>query len=60
MKKVGQDEMVGFGLIIILVAIIFIVFISIYIRKPTEKVNDYEANSFIQSVLQYTTNCEED
>jgi hypothetical protein len=58
-RKSGQEEMVGFGLILILVAIIFIVFIALYIRKPTEKVNDYETNSFIQSVLQYTTTCEE-
>jgi hypothetical protein len=59
-RKSGQEEMVGFGLIVILVAIIFIVFITIYIRKPAEKTSDYEVNSFIQSVLQYTTTCEED
>jgi hypothetical protein len=56
----AQEEMVGFGLILILVAIIFVVFISVYIRKPSEKVTDYEANSFIQSALQYTTTCEEE
>jgi hypothetical protein len=59
-KKRGQEEMVGFALILILVAIIFIVFISIYIKRPVEKVNDYEVNSFVQAVLQYTTVCQEE
>lgn len=52
--------MVGFALIIILVAVIFIVFIASYIRKSPEKVEDYEANSFVQALLQYTTSCEDD
>ncbi len=55
----GQNEMVGFGLIIVLVAVVFIVFLSIYIRKPSETIVDHEANSFVQSLLQYTTVCEE-
>jgi hypothetical protein len=55
----GQDEMVGFALIIIIVAIVFIVFISVYMRKTPEKTVDYEANSFVQAALQYTTTCEE-
>lgn len=59
-RKSGQEEMVGFALILILVAIIFIVFISIYIKRPVEKVNDYEVNSFVQAVLQYTTICQEE
>lgn len=57
--KRGQEEMVGFALILIIVAIIFIVVISIYIRKTQEPIEDSEAKSFIQSVLQYTTTCEE-
>lgn len=55
----GQNEMVGFGLIVVLVAVIFIVFLSIYIRKPSETIVDHEANSFVQSLLQYTTICED-
>lgn len=58
-SKAGQEEMVGFGLIIILVAVIFIVFLSVYLRKPGQVTEDYEAGSFIQSVLQYTTTCED-
>jgi hypothetical protein len=59
-NKRAQDEMVGFALILIMVAVIFIVIISVWIRKPQEKTVNYEANSFIQSLLQYTTSCEED
>lgn len=59
-NKSGQEEMVGFGLILILVAVIFIVFIASYIRKSTAISEDYEANSFVQAVLQYTTTCEEE
>src|SRR4030042_5939088 len=56
----AQDEMVGFALIIIIVAVIFIVFVSIYLNKPKEKTVDYQANSFVQSMLQYTTICEDE
>ncbi len=56
--KRGQEEMVGFGLIIILVAVVMIVFLAIYVRKPTEIVQNYEATSYIQSLLQVTTRCQ--
>jgi hypothetical protein len=59
-NKKAQEEMVGFGLILILVAIVFIVFISVYIRKPSESVTDYQSTSFVQSILQYTTTCQEE
>lgn len=58
-RKEGQEEMVGFGLIIILVAVIFLVFLGVYLNKPSYIVEDYEAGSFIQSILQYTTVCED-
>ena len=58
-NKSAQEEMVGFGVIIVLVAIIFIVFIAIYLKKPVEVTEDYEIGSFIQSTLQYTTICED-
>lgn len=59
-NKKAQEEMVGFALIVIIVAIIFMVFISIYIKKPQEKVADYETSSFVQAILQYTTICQEE
>ena len=63
-KKVGprskrsQEEMVGFGLIIIIVAVILLVFLGFALRKPQKEiVEDYEVSSFIQAFLQYTTDC---
>jgi len=57
-KKHGQEEMVGFALIMIIVAVILLILLSFSLRK-TEKeiVESYEVESFIQSSLQYTTNC---
>lgn len=58
-SRKAQEEMVGFALIIILVAIILLVFLSSSLKKSQqENVEDYEVNSFIQSFLQYTTECE--
>jgi hypothetical protein len=59
-RKKAQEEMVGFALILIIVAVIFLVFLSVYIRKPPEISENSEVNSFIQASLQYTTNCEQD
>lgn len=54
----AQEEMVGFGLIIIIVAVILLVFISISVRDNSkEVVENYEVDSFIQSFLQYTSDC---
>jgi len=58
--KKAQEEMVGFALILIIVAVIFIVLLASYIKKPqSEGIGSSEANSFVQSFLQYTTSCEQ-
>jgi len=58
--KKGQEEMVGFGLIIIIVAIILLVFLGFSLRKSQkEVVEDYEIDSFVQAFLQYTTDCQD-
>jgi len=58
-KSKGQEEMVGFALIIILVSVILLVFLAFSLNKPkTEATGSYEVNSFLQSTLQYTTNCQ--
>jgi hypothetical protein len=57
-NKFGQEEMVGFGLIIIIVAVILLVFLGFALRKPLKEVTeDYEVSSFIQAFLQYTSDC---
>lgn len=58
-NKKGQEEMIGFALIIIVVAVVVLVFIGFSLRNPqTENVESYEVESFLQSALQYTTDCE--
>jgi len=59
-KKRAQEEMIGFGLIIIIVAVIMIIFLWFYLMKPTnQNFNNYEAENFVTTALQYTTDCKE-
>src|SRR3989344_1350961 len=62
MNKKAQEEMVGFALIIILVAVILVVFLAVSLRDKSERdvVESYETKSFMQSFLQYTTKCMDD
>lgn len=59
-NKIAQEEMVGFALILIIVSIIIIVFVALTLTKPqTEEVQSYEVESFLQAVLQHTSDCED-
>lgn len=56
--KKGQEEMVGFALIIIIVAVVILILISFSLKKSQkELVESYEVESFIQALSQYTTDC---
>lgn len=60
MPKRAQEEMVGFGLIIIIVSIIILVFVALTLTRPqAEEVESYEIESFLQALLQHTTDCED-
>lgn len=57
-SKMGQEEMVGFALIIIIVAVVLLVFLSISLRDTNrDTVESYELESFIQASLQHTSDC---
>ena len=56
-NRKGQEEMVGFALIVILVAVILVVFLGFSLNKEKESVQSYEVESFLQASLQYTTSC---
>ena len=57
-KKKAQEEMVGFALIITIVAVILLVLLGLSLRSPQqEEVESYEVDSFIQAFLQYTSDC---
>lgn len=56
--KKSQEEMVGFGIIIGIVAIILLVFLWFTFTGNRETSTDsYKAESFLQASLQYTTEC---
>jgi len=58
MSKKAQEEMVGFALIMIVVAVIILIFLAFSLRNSEKDiVESYEVESFIQSILQYTTEC---
>jgi len=58
-NKNGQEEMVGFALIIIIVAVILLVFLVLSLRNQKEvKIESYEVSGFLSSMLQYTSDCE--
>lgn len=57
-NKLGQEEMFGFVLIIVIVVVILMVFLGFALKKPNQNnVKSYEIESFIQSMLQYSTEC---
>jgi hypothetical protein len=57
-NKSGQEEIVGFALIIIIVSVVLLVFLSISLRDDErEIVESYEIESFIQASLQHTSEC---
>lgn len=55
----GQEEIVGFVLIIVLVVVISLIFLAISLKKPQEKLENSELETFVQSSLKYTTSCYE-
>jgi hypothetical protein len=57
-NKSGQEEMIGFVMIVIRVAVILLVFIGFSLRtSQTQDIESYEVESFIQASLQHTTEC---
>jgi hypothetical protein len=58
-NRLGQEEMVGFAVIVVIIGVILLVALGFFLRNPTESgVESYEIESFIQSSLQVTTDCE--
>lgn len=50
--------MVGFVLIMVLVAVIFLVFLGLFIRKgPPDRADNEELSQFLDSIVEYTTDC---
>jgi len=56
-SKKGQEEIIGFVLIVLLVTVIAIVFLAISIRKPSERLPSAELESFLQASMRVSTDC---
>lgn len=56
-KTRGQEEMVGFGLIIIIVAIIILIFLRFSLTEQKSNIESFEADNFVFGFLQHTTDC---
>lgn len=58
--KKAQEEMVGFAVIVIIVSVILVIFLGFSLRdQGKEDVESYEVESYIQSFLQYTSECKD-
>ncbi len=58
--KKGQEEIVGFALIIIIVSVILLFFLSFSLRNSKDmEIESYEVEGFIQAFLQHTSDCED-
>ncbi len=57
MKK-GQEEIVGFIIIIIIMSVVALVFLGFALRSSDEAVGDsFQARSLLESMLEFTTDC---
>lgn len=60
-SKHGQEEIVGFVLIVVIVAVALLILLWFLLRAPgASAVESYQVESFIQASLQYTSSCEND
>lgn len=58
-RKIGQEEIMGFAIILVIIAVIALVFISLSNNKnQKQSLEDYETTSFLKAFLETTTSCE--
>lgn len=58
-ERKGQEEMVGFVVIMLLVAVAFLIFLGLYLRKSNVdlRVESSEVSQFLDAMVEYTTEC---
>ncbi len=57
-NKKAQEEIVGFAIIVVIVSVILLFFLVFYLQSNKEIPVSYEASSFLQAALSYTSSCE--
>ena len=59
MKRKGQEEIVGFVLIVVIVVVAFVIFLGIKLRSPEPSQKQSEiVSQFLESAMEQTTDCE--
>lgn len=57
-RKRGQEEIVGFVAIVLIVSFIFLIFLGISLRKgPEFRKESKDVSMFLESAMEYTTDC---
>jgi hypothetical protein len=57
-NKRAQEEIVGFSMIIVIVAVILLIFLSFSLKgSQKDTVESYEVEGYLQSLLQKTSDC---
>lgn len=58
-NKKGQEEMIGFVLIVVLVTVILVILLMIMLNKSinTGEVYSYQVESFVSAILSYSSEC---
>jgi len=60
-NKKAQHEIIGFVIIVVIVAVIGVIFLGIYLRpQPIVQTKDVEINNLLISSSKYTTDCYKD
>lgn len=57
MNKRGMEEIVGFVLIVVLIAVVGLVFLGLMIKPGSSQKNSREVENFLSSILEYTSPC---
>lgn len=58
-NKKAQEEIIGFVLIVVIVAVIFLIFLGISLRNqaPVTQREGGDVSQFLESVMEYTSSC---
>jgi hypothetical protein len=58
MPKKAQEEIVGFSMIVVLVSVILLILLSVSLKSGSEStVESYQVSSFLQALIQETSDC---
>ncbi|MEK6925793.1 MAG: hypothetical protein AABW50_00795 [Nanoarchaeota archaeon] len=57
--KKAQEEMLGFALIVVILAVIMLIFLGFSLNKENKEIDSYEIESFVTVLSHYTSTCQD-